>query len=134
MSTSQMLNLKQVLQLNALSCIGFGLLFSLRSAAVASFLSAESSAPPILITVLGLVLIFNGLHLVWASSQELLSKFLIMYFSIGDFAWVLATVLIILMGVWITNAQGVIAALIVAALVGSMGLLQIKTRKQMPGW
>lgn len=134
MSISQVLKLKQVLQLNALSCIGFGLLFSLRSAAVASFLSAESSAPPILVIVLGVVLIFNGLHLAWASMQDLPDKRLIIYFSIGDFAWVLATLLIILMGIWITNTPGMMLTLIVAAFVGSMGLLQIKTRKQMLGW
>jgi hypothetical protein len=129
-----MLNLKRVLQLNALSCTGFGLLFLFRSAAVASFLSVENSAPPTLITVLGVVLIFNGLHLAWASVQDLPDKRWINYFSIGDFAWVLATLLIILMGVWITNTQGIITALIVAAFVGSMGLMQIKIRKQMPGW
>lgn len=120
-----MVTLKTVLRTNALSCIGFGLVFLCVPSAVAGFLSTENLVPKVMLIILGVVLIINGLHLAWASSKPMPSKSLILYFSIGDFLWVISTLLLILFGLWITTFSGIIATLLVSALVGALGVLQI---------
>lgn len=119
-----MVTLKTILRSNAASCVGFGLLFLSTPASVAGFLSETGPAPSWVIVALGLGLIANGGHLLWAAQQPCPSKALIDHFSLGDFIWVLATALLIIFGLWITSIQGIIAALIVAAVVGTLGVLQ----------
>ena len=67
------------------------LLFFFLPEEVRNFLSENKQAPSTIITVLGIGLFFNGLHLIWASSKPTPSKFLVIYFSIGDYIWVLST-------------------------------------------
>ena len=59
-------------------------------------------------------------------------KLLVIYFSAGDFIWVAGTILLIVLGFGITSTAGVAAALMVAAMVGSFGLLQLKALKAGP--
>jgi hypothetical protein len=126
-----MVTLKDVLRANAVSCIGFGLLFVFIPSTVAGFLSTERLAPNTAILMLGIALIFNGLHLVWASLRPIPSEPMIIYFSVGDFLWVLATVLLIIFGVWITTPMGIIISLLISTVVGILGVLQVIKRKEM---
>jgi len=116
---------------NATSCIGFGAIFSLFSEDVTKFLSVSSQAPSLVFLLLGLILLFNGFHLIWASFKTMPSKFLVLYFSIGDYIWVLATLYLILAEMWITTPMGITAALLVAIVVGTFGWLQMVARKKM---
>ena len=126
-----MITLSNVMKANATSCIGFGAVFSLFFEEVSHFLSISKQAPNILFILLGLILIFNGLHLIWASLKYMPSKILVLYFSIGDYIWALATLYLILSETWITTPMGIVASLLVAAIVGVFGWLQMLTRKKM---
>jgi len=126
-----MLSLKNVMRANATSCLAFGALFALYPNLVAIFLGGASSAPQIYILILGILLILNGLHLLWASSVPLPQKELILYFSIGDYIWVICSIGLIVSGVWITTTGGVLVAIAVAVIVGLFGILQMTSRKAM---
>ena len=126
-----MLSLKNVMGANAASCIVFGGLFVLHPSLVASFLGGASPAPQLYILILGILLILNGLHLLWASRAPLPRKKLILYFSTGDYLWVIGTIGLIVSGVWITTTAGVLVAIIVAVMVGLFGVLQMTSRKAM---
>lgn len=121
-------SLKTILRLNAASCLGFGAVFLSLPGSVGAFLGAPP-APAWLLAALGAALIVNGAHLILASRQALPPKALILYFSAGDFAWVLATLGLIASATWITRPEGLIAALLVAAFVGWVGVSQLFARK-----
>lgn len=117
--------LKTALRLNAVSCIGFGVLFSVVPGAVAAYLGQTRPAPSMVILILGIGLILNGIGLFLAARARHPSGPLVLFFSTGDFLWVLATIVLIVMGIWIETTAGIIAALLVAAVVGLFGLLQL---------
>lgn len=123
-----MITLKTILRANAASCIVFGLIFLLRPIEVAAFLAHNTPAPMTALVFLGAILVLNGLHLIWASVQSYPNKYLVIYFAIGDFIWVLTSISLVLMGLWITTQLGIIASTLVAVMVGTFGLLQITQR------
>ncbi len=124
-----MVTLKTALRMNASTCLGFGLLFVIMPASVAGFLSQHQSADKLLLMVLGAGLMAQGCHLIWASMQTAPSKALILYFSFGDFAWVLASIFLMILGYWITTPLGMLYSSLVAAMVGALGLLQMQAFK-----
>lgn len=126
-----MITLKTVMRANAASCIIFALIFLLNPAATAAFLGGEIPAPDLVFLILGAVLMFNGLHLVWISSNPMPNKLWVLYFSFGDFLWVIATAVLLFSGIWITTGIGMIASILVAAVVGIFGVLQMIERKKM---
>jgi len=119
-----MISLTAILRMNAASCIGFGGLFLAIPGAVAAFLGAPP-APEILIQVLGGLLVLNGVHLLHTSYRAVPPGLLVLYFSLGDFLWVLATAVLIASGTWITSQAGIAAAVVVAASVGALGMAQV---------
>lgn len=117
-----MTSLRQVLRLNAASCLGFGVIFTLAPDAVSVVLGA---VPPIVVLGLGVVLIANGAHLMLASRRVRLSRIEILWFSLGDLAWWLLTLGFVAAGVWITTVPGIAAALGVALAVAALGVTQL---------
>ena len=115
--------------MNASTCLGFGLLFVSLPASVAGFLSQDQPADNLVFIILGLGLMTQGGHLIWASLQTNPSKALILYFSFGDFAWVLSSVLLMVLGFWITTPMGILYSSLVAVMVGTLGLLQMQAFK-----
>ena len=112
----------KVLQANAASCLGFGALFAALPGPVAEFLGS----PPVwLIRVTGAVLLVNGAHLLWTARRGP-GRAALIYFALGDAAWVAATVLLVAGGIWITTPGGILAAVAVALPVGTFGYLQWK--------
>lgn len=126
-----MLSLENVMRANAISCLAFGGVFALQPGQVATFLGGASPVPQLVVLVLGILLIVNGLHLLWASRIPLPPKYLILYFSTGDYIWVIASVGLMVSGVWITTTGGVLVASAVAVMVGLFGILQMTSRKAM---
>lgn len=120
-----MLSLKNVLRLNAASCLVFGVLFLLFSKGVALFLGREAPAPADYIVILGAALILNGLHLIWTSTQRVPAKALILYFALGDLLWVAASLGLMWKALWITTFQGQMITIVIAVMVGFLGLMQI---------
>lgn len=114
------MTLTSLLRLNAASCLGFGLLFVLIPVRVTGLLG---DAPWLVVLVLGAGLIGNGIHLMWASMAPR-PVWMIRYFSIGDGLWVVATLFLVLSGMWITTVPGILISLLVAAGVGTLGALQ----------
>jgi len=115
---------------NAVSCVTFGLIFLVIPADVIMFLSTDIQVPKTVLLILGAGLIVNGLHLIWASLKPTPSKLLVLYFSVGDYIWVLASISLLLLGIWITTTVGVITTLIVSVMIGIFGILQMLKRKQ----
>ena len=113
--------LKKTMIANAASCLGFGLLFVAASTPVAAFLG---TAPAPVVLGLGVGLILNGIWLLLTARKPAPTRVEILQFVAGDAMWVLATLALILMGLWITTTAGIIAALLVAAMVGIFGWLQ----------
>ncbi len=126
-----MITLNHVMRANAVSCIVFGSIFLMRPSDINMFLSTDMQAPKRVLLLLGTGLIVNGLHLIWASLKPMPSKLLVLYFSIGDYIWVLASIILLLFGIWINTTAGVVTTLIVAAMVGIFGILQMLKRKEM---
>lgn len=126
-----MITLKTVLRANAASCIIFALIFLLIPIEVATFLGQGKPAPEIALLVLGAVLITNGFHLLWTSFRSLPNKYLVLYFAMGDFIWVLASSILMILGIWITTGVGIVASILVAIMVGTFGILQIVKRKKL---
>ncbi len=125
-----MITLRNVLKANAVSCIIFGLIFLIIPAKTAHFLSQTNPAPNLLISLIGIILIINGLHLVWASVQATHSKPTILYFSSNDFIWVALSIALIIGKVWITTPKGIAATLAIAMMVGVLGALQFGLLKK----
>lgn len=125
-----MVTLQNVLRMNASTCFGFGALFSTASDSVVNFLSLSSPAPSFVLLILGLGLIFQSVHLLWASFQASPNKALILYFSMGDFAWSIASLILIFMGLWINSVSGILFACLVALMVSILGAMQMRAYKQ----
>lgn len=117
-----MFNLAFVLRLNAATCLCFGIMFMSFPSGVSLLLG---NAPPELIVGLGMVLIVNGVHLIVASIRKHPLSIEILWFSMGDIAWWLATLTLIATGVWITTKAGITLALVVALCVATLGLYQL---------
>jgi hypothetical protein len=124
-----MTSLTTILRMNAASCIGFGALFVALPGVVAAFLG-DPPAPDTVVRLLGGLLLLNGLHLLHTSGQAQPHRWLVLYFSLGDFLWVLATAGLIGAGLWITTPAGVAAAVAVAAAVGAMGIAQVAASRR----
>lgn len=124
-----MLSLKNVMTLNAMSCLFFGVTFLVFSNEVGLFLHKVAPAPSFALILLGSVLIFNGLHLLWAASQKELKAWLVMYFVLGDLAWVGLSCFLVFSNTWIASQLGIIATLLVGVMVGIFGVLQFMKRK-----
>jgi hypothetical protein len=111
-----------VLRANAASCLGFGALFLALPRPVADFLGTP---PAWLVAALGAVLLLNGAHLLW-SARRGARRVELLYFALGDAAWVAGTLALVASGTWITTGAGIAAALAVAAPVGVFAVLQWK--------
>lgn len=115
-------SLKFVLRLNAASCVSFGLLFVVLPKAVAMFLG---QIPAPVIVAVGIGLLGNGAHLIHASRRAETRENEIIWFSLGDFAWWLTTLALIVANIWITKPWGILLAVIVGALVAGLGVAQL---------
>ena len=116
--------LRSVLRLNSLSCLAFGACFVAFPRSVNIYL-AGTDLQHSLIAVLGSVLVLNGVHLFLASFRKNIQRFEIVWFSLGDWLWVLATLALLLLRVLLTTPWGIVTSLIVGFLVFSFGLLQL---------
>lgn len=120
--------LKLIMGMNALSCLLFGTIFIFWASPTTLFISGATNFDW-LIRIVGFLLILNGLHLISAVVRNKLHKLEVLYFSVGDGIWVLATVIFVTMGWLIVTWKGIICAILIAVMVGMFGLLQFKALK-----
>ena len=121
-----MSNINTVLKLNALNCLAFGALFVFIPKQVIDFLSSTHPFPEVIILSLGVILNIYGLYLLWLANKSHVSPTWVLLVAIGDFLWVLGTIILIVMKLWITEINGITAAGLVAILVGWFGWLQLQ--------
>lgn len=114
--------LKAALLLNASSCIIFGVMFVAFAGSVSQYIGNPFGW---VIPALGAVLLFNGLHLVFASRRAKPLCPEILYFVAGDFLWVIGTLVFVGLGLVITSPQGTLVSLLIAAMVGAFGVMQV---------
>jgi hypothetical protein len=110
------------MRLNAMSCILFGIVFAVVPNVTAVFLG---SMPKAVLVAIGIGLLANGGHLIVASRRAVISEFEVIWFSLGDFGWWLATLGLITANVWITTQWGIVAAVVVATFVAALGGAQL---------
>ena len=122
-----MKTLQNVMQLNAISCLGFAALFIFAPSLVSSFLG---EVPTIAVQIIGGGLLLNAIHLVFASQRSNISLQTVIYFAAGDILWFMATLFVLASGAFITTSAGIYAALAVAIVVATIGLAQIWTFAQ----
>ncbi|MBO6550122.1 MAG: hypothetical protein JJ964_10950 [Rhizobiales bacterium] len=113
--------LKAVLILNALSCLIFGALFCLKTGGVVSFIG---NPPSLLVQILGAGLIINSIFLLLTALQTAPKRKDVIFFSLGDAAWVVFTAVLIIGDIWIKNSEAIYWSLAVAVFVGLCGVLQ----------
>ena len=117
-----MTTLRYVMQANAASCLGFGVVFAAMPGTVAGLLG---SAPMLVVLILGLGLIGNGVHLMLAARREDLRASEVVWFSVGDLAWFLGSMALLAAQLWVTTPLGTGLTWAVALGVAGMGLAQL---------
>lgn len=125
--------LNKILHTNALTCIIFGIIMVLYPYQISIFLSSSTPAPSELILAVGSLLLCHSGHLFWVARSHLPSKWHIVYFSMGDFLWVLGTMGLVITQTWITHSIAIIVSYIIALLVGTLGALQLFSRQRLGG-
>lgn len=117
-----MASLGSILRVNAISCLTGGAVLLIAPHGVAVLLGDPPKLPLVWI---GGALLLNGAHLLFASFRRKAVPVEIIWFSVGDLSWWLATIALVSSGVWITTISGTVIALAVAAIVASLGVAQL---------
>ncbi len=87
------LNLSRILLANGVFCSTSGLIFSLTAKPLADFLNTV----PLLMTVLGIGLIFYGAWVTYMATRPAITKGFSLFIVIADSAWVLLSVLLLML-------------------------------------
>lgn len=122
-TNSLITKLRYVLRLNASSCLFFGIAFVAYSSEISGLIGNPS---PSILAIIGVGLVINGFHLIAASCRQSLKLLEIAYFVFGDLVWVLATLVLVGLGLGISTTIGIVSSLVIGAMVGSFGFLQAK--------
>ena len=117
--------LKSVMLANAVSCTIFGLIFIFQAAATSGFVG---DPPVLLLQILGVGLVINAVLLTITAFRNDPRPLDIALFALGDGIWVLATIIMVVLGIWITTTAGISASIAVAAFVGFCGFMQWRLR------
>lgn len=114
--------LRAVLRLNAASCLGFGLAAAFWPEATAAMLG---TVPAWLVRVAGLGLVANGGHLLLASARRNIMPGEVLWFTLGDLSWWLASLGLIAAGIGVNAPQGVLVFSLIAVGVALLGMTQV---------
>jgi hypothetical protein len=110
--------LRLFLLANCATCAGFGALFVSLPIEVAAFLGTP---PTLLISLIGAVLIVNALLLALTAWRFLDRRIFVAFFVLGDAGWVLLTLALLGLGIWIDGTAAILVAILVAGVVGALG-------------
>lgn len=117
-----MSSLRIALLINAASCLAFGLLFVANAPMVANWLG---SFPSTFLFWLGILLSLNGVHLIVAAARQTLLPSEIIWFSVGDLLWWLASLGLLATKTWVTHIPALWATFFVALGVAILGVWQL---------
>lgn len=117
-----MKTLRNVLRLNAASCLVFGLLLVFWPEPVGAALGASALG---LLRAIGFLLLANAAHLVIGSLRASLHPSEILYFSLGDILWFIGSLALVGANALVTTGSGQLVVMVVAVGVLAMGIAQI---------
>ena len=116
-------SLPRLLRVDAALCAGTGLLAAAAAAPVAELLGPD--VPTTVVRVVGIALLVYAADLALASRApaQWLRRFLVVA-GVGNLAWEVATIGLVVAGAF--SVVGAVVALAVAAVVGGLGVLQLR--------
>ena len=115
--------LRALLRADAALCAGTGLVAALAAPAVADLLGPDVGTS--VVRVVGIALVLYALDLALTSrAAERWQRPAALAAGLGNLAWVVATVALVALGAF--SATGTAVALLVGAVVGGLGLLQLR--------
>jgi len=120
------MTINDVLKINALNCLLFGALLVFMPEPISTFLSDTAIAPKLLLLSIGVGLNIYGLLMLWLANKNPVPQTPLLLIVVGDFLWVIATIIVIQLKLWITTINGITAAGVLAIFVGWLGWIQFK--------
>lgn len=78
-----------------------------------------------IIQIVGVGLLLNGAHLLQASWRKTTRRLEVIWFSLGDLAWWLASLALVAGKLWITMPMGIAVTLIVGVVISILGVAQL---------
>ncbi len=120
------MTINDVLKINALTSLLFGALFIFIPELTQSFLSDTEAMPKLALLSAGITMNTYGLLLLWLASKNPVPQTPLLWVVMVDLIWVLITIVVIQLDLWITTINGITAAGVVAIVIGWLGWTQFK--------
>ena len=121
------LNLSRILFANAVFCSTSGLIFTLAVNPLAGFLNTL----PLVMTILGIGLLLYGLFIIYMSMRPVITKSFTLFAVLADSAWVLLSVLVLILPAFNFAADAKWGIGIVAVVVDVFATLQFLEWRRM---
>lgn len=121
------LNLHRIILANGVFCSTSGLIFALAANPLAGFLDTL----PLVMTLLGLGLLLYGMFIIYSSMRPAISKGFTLFAVLADSAWVLLTILLLVLPVFNFTVDAKWAIGIVAVVVDVFATLQFMEWRKM---
>jgi len=121
------LNLSRILLANGVFCSTSGLIFTLAANPLAGFLNTV----PLVITILGMGLLLYGMFIMYMSTRPVITRGFTLFAVVADSAWVLLSVLLLILPIFNFAADAKWAIGIVAVVVDVFATLQFMEWRKM---
>lgn len=121
------LTLRDILLANGVFCSTSGLIFTLAANPLAGFLNTL----PLVMTILGMGLLFYGLFIIYMSMRPVITKGFTLFAVLADSAWVLLSVLLLILPVFSFSTDAKWAIGIIAVVVDLFATLQFMEWRKM---
>lgn len=121
------LNLSRILLANGVFCSTSGLIFTLAANPLAGFLNTL----PLVMTILGIGLLLYGIFIVHISMRPTITKSFTLFTVFADSAWVLFSVLLLILPIFNFAADAKWAIGVVAVVVDVFATLQFMEWRKM---
>lgn len=124
---SDQLNLSRILLANGVFCSTSGLIFTLAANPLAGFLNTL----PLVMTILGIGLLLYGMFIMYMSMRPAITKSFTLFTVVADSAWVLFSVLLLILPIFNFEVDTKWAIGIVAVVVDIFATLQFMEWRKM---
>ena len=121
------LNLSRILFANGVFCSTSGLIFTLTANPLAGFLNTI----PLVMTILGIGLLLYGMFIIYMSMRPAITKGFTLFAVLADSAWVLLSVLLLVLPAFNFTADAKWTIGIVAVVVDVFATLQFMAWRKM---
>jgi hypothetical protein len=121
------LNLSRILHTNGVFCATSGLIFTLAADPLAGFLNTL----PLVMTILGIGLLLYGMFIIYMSMRPVITKSFTLFAVLADSAWVLLSILLLVLPALNFTADAKWAIGIVAVVVDVFATLQFMEWRKM---